>query len=396
MDIQPSTRVSSIGVYAFAAVDAKVADLKAQGISPIDFGVGDYQDPTPPLIRKACKKAVDEHASDGYPSYIGAQTYREAVAAWLRKRFNVNLDPRTQIASTIGSKEGIFNFHEGFVNPGDMVICPSPGYPPYKRGTLFAEGTAYFVPVTHKNKCRYDFKKIPPDVAAKARIMWVTTPSSPLGYVADLDFLKAAYEFCQKNQIILASDEAYSELYFTPDAPPSALQVAAGNDFDGCVQFHSLSKRSIMTGWRVGWVAGDKRIVDVFKKVKTNIDSGTPNFVQDAAIAALADEKHVEKLRRTVKRKRNLICTALRKAGLKNCKNPAGLYLWQKAPEGMSGEQFATALIEKCHVVTTPGEWISDEVDGENPGAGHVRFAFVPPMDQVKEAAERISKLSFK
>ncbi|MBK8207509.1 MAG: aminotransferase class I/II-fold pyridoxal phosphate-dependent enzyme [Planctomycetes bacterium] len=392
MDINPSTRVSSIGVYAFAAVDAKVADLKAQGITPIDFGVGDYQDPTPPLIRKACKKAVDEHATDGYPSYIGAQAYREAVAAWLRRRFDVTLDPRTQITSTIGSKEGIFNFAEGFVNPGDYVICPSPGYPPYKRGTLFAEGKAYFVAVTHKNKCRYDFKKIPAEVASNTRIMWVTTPSSPLGYVADLDFLKAAYEFTQKHGIILASDEAYSELYFG-DAPPSALQVA-GPSFDGVVQFHSLSKRSVMTGWRVGWAAGDKRIIDVFKKVKTNIDSGTPNFVQDAAIAALADEKHVEKLRRTVKRKRNLICTALRKAGLKNCKNPAGLYLWQKAPDGMSGEDFAKLLIEKCHIVTTPGEWLSDEVDGVNPGAGHVRFAFVPPMAEVKDAAERISKLA--
>lgn len=392
MEIRVSSRVASIGAYAFAAVDEKVAELKAKGITPIDFGVGDYQDPTPPLIRKACKKAVDDHAADGYPSYVGSQPFREAVAAWLKRRFDVSLDPKTQITSTIGSKEGIFNFAEGFVNPGDYVICPSPGYPPYKRGTLFAEGKAHFVAVTHKNKCKYDFKKIPTEVASSARIMWVTTPSSPLGYVAEMDFLKAAYDFCQKHGIILASDEAYSELYFK-DAPHSALELGRSNNFDGIVQFHSLSKRSIMTGWRVGWAAGDKRIIDVFKKVKTNIDSGTPNFVQDAAIAALNDEKHVDKLRRTVKRKRNLICTALRKAGLKNCKNPAGLYLWQKAPDGMSGEEFAKLLIDKCHVVTTPGEWLSDAVDGENPGAGHVRFAFVPPMDEVKEAASRIEKL---
>ncbi|MBX3461033.1 MAG: aminotransferase class I/II-fold pyridoxal phosphate-dependent enzyme [Planctomycetes bacterium] len=392
MEIKVSARVASIGAYAFAAVDEKVAELKAKGITPIDFGVGDYQDPTPPLIRKACKKAVDVHAADGYPSYVGSQPFREAVAAWLKRRFDVSLDPKTQITSTIGSKEGIFNFAEGFVNPGDYVICPSPGYPPYKRGTLFAEGKAHFVAVTHKNKCKYDFKKIPAEVASNTRIMWVTTPSSPLGYVAELDFLKAAYDFCQKHGIILASDEAYSELYFK-DAPHSALELGKSNNFDGIVQFHSLSKRSIMTGWRVGWAAGDKRIIDVFKKVKTNIDSGTPNFVQDAAIAALSDEKHVEKLRRTVKRKRNLICTALRKAGLKNCKNPAGLYLWQKAPDGMTGEAFAKLLIDKCHVVTTPGEWLSDAVDGENPGAGHVRFAFVPPLDEVKEAASRIEKL---
>jgi LL-diaminopimelate aminotransferase len=395
MEIKPSARVASIGAYAFAAVDEKVAELKERGITPIDFGVGDYQDPTWPIIRKAAKKAIDEHSTDGYPSYIGALNFRQTIAEWLQRRFGVTLDSRTQITSTIGSKEGIFNFAEAFVNPGDVVICPSPGYPPYKRGTLFAEGKAYFVPVTHKNKCQYDLRKIPGEVLEKARIMWVTTPSSPLGYVASLDFLKNAYEFCQQHDIILASDEAYSELYFTPEAPHSALEVAANNGFDGVVQFHSLSKRSVMTGWRVGWAAGDKRIIDVFKKVKTNIDSGTPNHIQDAAIAALEDEKHVEKLRRMVKRKRNLICTALRKAGLKNCKNPAGLYLWQKAPDGMSGEDFATLLIEKCHVVTTPGEWLSDEVDGVNPGAGHVRFAFVPPMDEVKAAAEKLEQLKF-
>lgn len=393
MDIHPSTRVASIGAYAFAAVDEKVAELKARGVTPIDFGVGDYQDPTWPIIRRAAKKAVDEHATGGYPSYVGSLRFREAVSAWLKRRFGLSVDAKTQITSTIGSKEGIFNFAEAFVNPGDVVICPSPGYPPYKRGTLFAEGEAYFVPVTHKNKCQYDLKKIPQEVLERARIMWITTPSSPLGYVATLDFLKRAYEFCQQHNIILASDEAYSELYFTPEAPHSALEVAADNNFDGVVQFHSLSKRSVMTGWRVGWAAGDKRIIDVFKKVKTNIDSGTPDFIQDAAIAALEDEKHVEKLRRMVKRKRNLICSALRKAGLKNNKNQAGLYLWQKAPEGMSGEEFATLLIEQCHVVTTPGEWLSDEVDGVNPGAGHVRFAFVPPMDEVKQAAEKLAAL---
>ncbi|MCC6573156.1 MAG: aminotransferase class I/II-fold pyridoxal phosphate-dependent enzyme [Planctomycetes bacterium] len=394
MNVTPSSRVSSIGAYAFAAVDEKVAELKKQGITPIDFGVGDYADPTPSLVRSAGKKGIDKRASEGYPSYIGAPEFREAVSAWLKGRFGVNCDAKTQITSTAGSKEGIFNFHEGFINPGDYVICPTPGYPPYKRGALFAEGKAFFVPVNHKNKCEYDLTKIPQEVASRSKIMWVTTPSSPLGYVASLDFLKRAYEFCQKHGIILASDEAYSELWF--DEPPhSALELGKDNNFDGIVQFHSLSKRSIMTGWRVGWAAGDKRIIDVFKKVKTNIDSGTPTFVQDGAIAALADEKHVVKLRNMIKRKRNLIVKALRAAGLKKCTNPAGLYLWQAAPEGWSGEKFATYLIEKAHIVTTPGEWLSDTVDGVNAGAGHVRFAFVPGMDDVKKAAERLAALKF-
>lgn len=392
MDVQPSKRVASIGAYAFAAVDEKVAELKAKGITPIDFGVGDYADPTPQFIRDAAKPALDEFASSGYPSYIGSQAFREGISAWLKKRFNVDVDPATQVASTIGSKEGVFNFAEGFINPGDYAIIPSPGYPPYKRGTLFAEGQSHFVSVGHANSAEYDLDSIPSDVREKARIMWITTPQSPTGYVASLEWLKRAYDFCQANEIILASDEAYSELYF--DAPPpSALEVGRDNDFDGIIQFHSLSKRSIMTGWRAGWVAGDKRIVDVFKKVKTNIDSGTPNHIQAASLAALSDEAHVEELRATTKEKRDLICGALAKLGLPDCTPSASLYIWQKAPEGMTGEEFATLLIEQAHVVTTPGEWLSDEVGGENPGAGHVRFALVPSLAEVKDASARIAEI---
>ncbi|MBZ0136177.1 MAG: aminotransferase class I/II-fold pyridoxal phosphate-dependent enzyme [Planctomycetes bacterium] len=392
MVIVPSKRVASIGAYAFAAVDEKVAELKEKGITPIDFGVGDYADPTPEFIRQACKDNIDRHATDGYPSYVGSLEFRTAAANWLKKRFGVSIDPKTQIASTIGSKEGVFNFAEAVINPGEYAIVPSPGYPPYKRGTLFAEGKSHFVAVNHDNRCEYDLDSIPADVRQQARIMWITTPNSPTGHVASMDWLKRAYEFCQANDIILASDEAYSELYFE-DAPHSALELGEDNNYDGILQFHSLSKRSIMTGWRVGWVAGDKRIVDIFKKVKTNIDSGTPNFVQDAAVAALGDEKHVEDLRKLVKEKRDLICSALKKLGLPDCTPPASLYIWQKAPEGMSGEDFATLLIEKAHCVTTPGEWLSDEVKGDNPGAGHVRFAMVPSLEEVKQAAERIAAL---
>jgi LL-diaminopimelate aminotransferase len=392
MQIVPSKRVAYIGAYAFAAVDEKVAELKEKGVTPIDFGVGDYADPTPELIREAAKAAIDKHAAAGYPSYVGSLEYRQAVAAWLQRRFGISLDPKTQIASTIGSKEGVFHFAEAFINPGEYAIVPSPGYPPYKRGTLFAEGVSHFVAVGHDNRCEYDLDAIPPAVAQQARVLWITTPNSPTGHVASLDWLKRAYEFCREHDIILASDEAYSELYFE-DPPPSALEVAADNGFEGVIQFHSLSKRSVMTGWRVGWVAGDKQIVDVFKKVKTNVDSGTPNFIQDAAIAALADEQHVTELRALVKQKRDILCDALKKAGLPDCTPPASLYVWQKAPEGMSGETFATWLIEETHVVTTPGEWLSDEVDGANPGAGHVRFALVPTLDEVKQAAGRIAAM---
>ncbi|MCA8939825.1 MAG: aminotransferase class I/II-fold pyridoxal phosphate-dependent enzyme, partial [Planctomycetes bacterium] len=333
MDVVASKRVRSIGAYAFAAVDEKVAELKAQGITPIDFGVGDYNEPTPAFIREACKSAIDERASYGYPSYIGDVSFRNAVSEWMKKRFGVEIDPATEVASTIGSKEGVFNFHEGFVDPGDIVLIPSPGYPPYKRGTLFAEGTAYFYPVTEANGFAPNLDAIPEDIAHRAKVMWICNPHSPTGTVLSPSQLSRIVNFCQANNIILASDEAYSELYFGEEAPHSVLEYGR----DGVVACFSMSKRSIMTGWRCGWYAGDRRVIDIFKKVKTNIDSGTPTFIQDASVAALKDEEHVEKLRVETKQKRDIICGALREAGLPDCAPEASLYVWQKAPAGMSG-----------------------------------------------------------
>jgi len=392
MEIRASKRVSSIGAYAFAAVDEKVAELREQGIEPIDFGVGDYAEPTPAFIREACKKAIDERAATGYPSYIGDGGYRAAVAGWMKRRFGVDLNPAKEITSTIGSKEGVFNIHEGFINPGDVVLVPSPGYPPYKRGTLFAEGEAYFYPLDPANNFAPNFDAIPADVLKRARLMWICNPNSPTGGVYTGEQLKAVIDFCQKHGIILCSDEAYSEMYFGDAAPHSALEFGR----DGVVVCQSLSKRSIMTGWRVGFYAGDERVISIFKKVKTNIDSGTPTFIQDAAVAALGDEAHVDDLRERTKRKRDLICGALVKSGLEDCSPQGSLYVWQTAPAGMSGVDFATALIEKAHIVTTPGEWLGDAMPGGgNSGDGRVRFALVPDEAQCAEAAKRIAAQSW-
>ncbi len=349
-----------------------------------------YAQPTPQFIREAAKKAIDERASYGYPSYIGDASYRKTVAAWTKKRFGAELNPDTEICATIGSKEGVFNFHEGFIDPGDVVLVPSPGYPPYKRGTLFAEGIAHFYRMDPKKNFAPDLDAIPAEVAKKAKLMWINYPNSPTGAVLKKDELKRIADFCRKHEIILAADEAYTELYYTDQPPPSILEVGK----EGIVTSFSLSKRSIMTGWRVGWFAGDKRIIDIFKKVKTNVDSGTATFIQDAATAALSDEKHVDELRKETRTKRDIVCKALVDAGLPDCTPQSTLYVWQKAPKGSSGIDFAARLVEEAHLVTTPGEWISDTLpDGSNPGAGYVRFALVPSIEECKTAAERIRKL---
>ncbi len=372
----------------FAEVDQWVSKLKARGIVPIDFGVGDPIEPVPGFIRETMKQAADQHASSGYPSYVGSEVYRRAVSHWMQRRFKVDLDPATEIASTIGSKEAIFHFPEAILNPGDVVIVPSPGYPPMKNGTVFSEGVPYFVPIREQNGFLMDFEAIPEDIARKARILWINYPNSPTGAVAGLDWYRKLVDWAQAHDIIIAADEGcYIDLYYH-EPPHSILEVAR----DGIITFYSLSKRNNMTGYRVGFVAGDARLVSLFKKLKTNIDSGTPDFVQAAAMAALADDEHVASLRAGYTKKKEVLLGALRDIGLSPADPKATFYVWQKVPEGMTSLEFAARLLaDDIALVVTPGSWISDVCpDGTNPGEGYVRFALVPTLEQVEEAAGRL------
>jgi LL-diaminopimelate aminotransferase len=393
MEIKAAQRIASLPIYAFKLIHDKVAELASQGVRAIDFGVGDPATPTPRLIREALKVAADRRATAGYPSYIGSEPFREAVASWSKQRFGLELDPGKEVSSTLGSKEGIFNFPEAFVDPGELVLVPSPGYPPYSRGTWFAQGKTYPYPLDPTNGFLPDLEAIPGDVARAARIIWVNYPNSPSGVCPPLEFFQQLYAWTQKHDIILASDEAYSEFYYGSEPPPSALQAGR----DGVVVFNSLSKRSAMTCYRVGWVAGDPRIIELFRKMKTNIDSGTPTFVQDAAVAALADEQHVAAMREEYRAKRDILVQALVAAGLKECRPEGTIYIWQRAPGQMTSFELADALVQPdIALVTTPGNLVAEPLsNGRNPGEGYVRFALTPPLEQVKLAAQRISGLRF-
>jgi LL-diaminopimelate aminotransferase len=249
----------------------------------------------------------------------------------------------------------------------------------------------WFYPVRKEDGWLPDLARIPEEVARRARILWINYPNSPSGALAPLPFLREAAAWCRRRNLVLASDEAYSEFYFGEERPASALQCGK----EGIVAFFSLSKRSYMTGWRVGFAAGDPALVALFRKVKTNIDSGTPTFIQDAAAAALGDEAHVGSMRREVRARRDVLCGALRGLGLPDCTPPATLYVWQRVPEGMTGVEFSRRLLDpKAALVTTPGEWISDPLpDGTNPGEGYVRFALVPSLADTRRAAERLKSV---
>jgi LL-diaminopimelate aminotransferase len=291
--------------------------------------------------------------------------------------------------SSIGAKEAIFNFPETFIDPGDYTLALNPGYPAWSRGTHFAEGKTYFLNLLPENNFLPDLRSIPRKVLKRAKLLWINYPNNPTTAFPTREFYEEVLEFGEKHGIIIASDESYTENYY--DEPPmSILQLKK----EGVVVFQSLSKRSNMTCYRVGWVAGDRRIIEAYKKVKPNIDSGTATFIQDAAIAALKDEKHVEELRADYRKKRDILIEALTSIGLPKCEPKGTIYIWQKVPEGYTSVEFAKKLLEKeVAVVTTPGNWLSQEACGVNPGEGFVRFAIVPPLSKVKEAAKRIKNL---
>ena len=402
MNIEPSKKLQGLSGYAFKEINDRVAALKDAGVTPIDFGVGDPSEPTPEFVIEALGEAAKKHAGTGYPSYTGGMDYLQACADYMSGRFDVELDPATEMCSNIGSKKAIFNFPEGFINPGDYVIVPSPGYPPMKTGTIFAEGIPFFVPLLAENDWLVDYESVPDDIASKAKIIWINYPNSPTGAVASREYYEGLIEWAHKNDIIIAADEGcYIDLYFG-EKPLSILEVAR----EGIVAFYSLSKRNNMTGYRAGFVCGDEKIIEIYKALKTNIDSGTPNFVQDAAVVALNDEAHAESMRNLYEEKGSIILEALEAAGMDVRKPSATFYIWQKVPAGMTDVDFAKKLLDpEFGIVVTPGSLISDECevsgggDGVssgaakiNPGAGYVRFALMPTMDEVKAAAEKIKK----
>jgi LL-diaminopimelate aminotransferase len=388
MEIKYSKLISKTENYVFAEINKKVNDLKKKGVKVIDFGVGDPQSPTPNFVVNNLSTFAQNHSTSGYPSYIGDISYRKACARYIKREYHVDLDPETEISSTIGSKEAVFHFPIGFIDPGDIVICPNPGYPVYKTGTQFQNGQTHFTPLLEKNNFLIDFSLIPESIAHKAKIIWTNYPNSPTGALATEKWLEELVSWAKNYNVIIAADEGcYNDIFFGKK-PISILEI----EKEGIITFYSLSKRSNMTGYRVGFVAGDKNIISGFRKVKTNIDSGTPSFIQDAAILALDDQIEVKKMREEYKVKRNIMVDSLVSYGLEQAKGDATFYLWQKTPTGVSSIEFAEKLADNG-IIVTPGELISDTVDGFNPGENFIRFALVPTIEDIKEAAARIKNL---
>ena len=381
-------RLESMTGYAFDELDRMRDARRAAGVDVIDFGVGDPTESPPELVVEAARAGLESHRRSGYPSYNGSHAFRTAVSAWFSRRHGVTLDADACVTSSVGSKEAVFHLPLAFVDQGEVVLVPSPGYPPYARGASMAGGRVSTYAVSPEGPLLPDLDDLPPTVSEALRVVWITQPHVPTGRCATREELTRLADQCRARDILLCSDEAYSELWLESPAV-SALETG----LEGVLVFQSLSKRAAMTSYRVGFVAGDPEAVATFRRLKLNVDSGTPAFIQDAAIAALQDDEAPMAARAEYARRIDALLPALRELGCEVKRPQAGFYLWVGAPEGQSGLEFARRLLgETPALVVMPGEWLSDPVAhvAQQPGDGMVRFAVVPSYDRCLEAADRL------
>ncbi len=386
MGFELSQRLKALPPYLFAELDRKKQEKIEQGVDVIDLGVGDPDLPTPQPVVEALAEAAKKPENHKYPSYVGMKAYREAVAKWYKRRFDIDLNPDTEVIALIGSKEGVAHFPLAFVDQGDVVLCPDPAYPVYKIGTIFAGGTPYFMPLKEENNFLPDLGSIPQEVVDKAKIIWINYPNNPTSADATEDFFKDLIKWAKKNNIIVASDNAYSEIYTGDKKPMSILQVDGAKDV--AIEFHSLSKTYNMTGWRIGMAVGNEELVKGLGKVKTNVDSGQFNAIQEAAIVALnLPEEELDKLRSIYRQRREVMTKALRSLGLEPYESDVTFYVWTKVPEGYTSAQFVGRLIDEAGIVCTPGSGFG------NAGEGYFRISLTVPTDRLLQAAERIENL---
>ncbi|NPA51380.1 MAG: succinyldiaminopimelate transaminase [Aquificae bacterium] len=350
-----------------------------------DFGTGDPREPTDEKIRKALIESVPTVSQ--YPSVYGIKELREAISRWFYRRFNVNLDPDKNIIPSAGSKEAIFHFPLVFIDPQEeknRVIFGTPAYPVYERGTLFANGIP--TPVTLKEKDRFLLRldKVDKSVLEETKIVWVNYPHNPTGAFAPKSYYEEMYGICREYDIILCSDECYSEIYFDKK-PPSALEVGEEN----IVVFHSLSKRSGLTGYRTGFIAGDPKIISEYKKYRASFGVASPDFIQKAAVVAWSDEKHVEERREIFRKKRDILLEFLDKVGLKYLYPEATFYIWIKTPEGIDPKDYIKALVKNGIIVSLGENFCSGlQTKNQTCNSEYFRVALVPTVDECKEAVK--------
>ena len=386
--IDYATRIKTLPPYLFAAIDKMKQEAIARGVDIINLGIGDPDLPTPSPSVESRRKAAGDPKHHQYPSYEGMASFRAAVAAWYQRRFHVTLDSASEVLTLIGSKEGIGHVPLAFVDPGDVVLVPSPGYPVYPVGTSFAGGVSHIMPLTKRNGFLPDLDAIPENIAAKAKLMWLNSPNNPTSVVMSKEYFAKVVKFARAHRIIVCHDAAYSEIFYDGKRPASFLEIDGAKEVG--LEFHSLSKTYNMTGWRLGFAVGNREVLAGLGKVKSNLDSGVFQAIQEAGITAIRlDDSVTDELRKTYQERRDVLVPGLKQLGLEVDPPPAAFYVWVTVPKGYTSTSFTAHLLEKTGIVTTPGNGFGA------PGEGYIRMTVTTSKERLAEAVERIKKTGF-
>ena len=380
-------RISKLQPYLFVEISRMISEKRARGEDVITFAIGDPDIPTPNHILEKLWTSAQIPANHRYPESEGLPEFRQAIADWYRNRFNVALNRDTEVLPLIGAKEGIGHAAFCYIDPGDIALVPDPGYPVYSVATMFAGGESHYLPLTEENDWLPDLAAIPEDIARKSKILWLNYPNNPTGATADPAFYKEVVDFAKKYDIGVLHDAPYSEIAYDGYQPVSFLETPGAMDVG--MEFHSLSKTYNMTGWRVGMAVGNASMVNALMRIKSNLDSGIPQAIQEAAIEALnGPQDCIQDHVATYQRRRDRIIPVLQQLGLTVSPPKASLYIWAKVPPSYSSSEFASLLLEDQNVVVTPGS-------GYGPsGEGFIRLSLTLSDEDLEKAIARLSEWS--
>ncbi len=381
--MRQANRIANLPSYFFAQLGKQIAELKKEGMDVIRIDIGSPDLPSPDFILQELYRSAADPTHHSYAGYYGIPALRQAMADYYQNRFGVKLDPDTQVVPLIGSKEGIAHVPTAFVNAGDVVLVPDPGYPTYRMSVRLVEGETHPLPLLARNDYLPDLEAIPPKVLQRSAVLWLNYPNNPTGAVAPLDFFERAVDFAHRHDLLICHDAPYADITYDGYIAPSMLQVDGANDV--VLEFNSLSKSHNMAGWRVGMAVGNAQAVNALALVKTNLDSGIFRPIQDAAIVALTgDQSWLTERNAIYQKRRDIVLDALRQAGLQVRKPKASLYLWPQVPAGITSADFAHRLLKETGVSVTPGT-----VFGQH-GEGHVRISLGQATDRIHKAMERL------
>ena len=383
--ITPADRLKSLPPYVFARLDELKARAKEQGLDLIDLGMGNPDGPTPQPVIEAAIKALHDPSNHGYPPFEGTASFRRTITEWYDRRYGVKLDPDSEALPLLGSKEGLTHLALAYVNPGDVVLVPSPAYPAHFRGPAIAGADIYSVMLSPENDWVIDLSTIPDAVAEKAKILYFNYPSNPTAATAPREFFEEAVAFARRFNILLVHDLCYAELAFDGYQPTSLLEIPGGMEVG--VEFHTMSKTYNMAGWRVGFVVGNRHVVQGLRTLKTNLDYGIFRVLQTAAETALQlPDVYLHEVQARYRTRRDFLIQGLAELGWNVPKTRATMYLWVPCPPGISSTDFALSVLQQTGVVFTPGNAFGAG------GEGYVRISLIADCDRLGEALARLKQ----